>query len=50
MSTITFWGFTLTIISMEDMVKETPHTFFKAQLRMKQVSPGQLPGPSEAQN
>lgn len=49
MSTITFWGFSLIIISMEEMIKEIPHIFFKVQLRANRVSPSQLPSPPEAQ-
>lgn len=41
-------GFSLIIISTEDMIKEIPHIFFKVQLRTNRFSPSQLPSPPEA--
>lgn len=49
MRTITFVGFSLTIISVEDMVKQIPYIFFKVQWRTAWVCPSQLPSPAQAQ-
>lgn len=49
MRTTTFMGFSLTVISVEDLIKEIPHILFKAQWRITWVCPSQLPSPAQAQ-